>query len=649
MKINSIRISNIFSFEHNDDLDKCPEIKFDNKMNIIIGPNGVGKSNFLEIISQVFKAGLIMDCYRNDNAIREYEETHDIRRLKNTLSFQNQRKHILKKNNSSNSDLKQIRIELEINENDKKNLNFIKDNFIRLKELLAKYSNQENAIEEPPSSLDLRSHVSFTLRDNLYGDGVLGVPDIADKSERFIFQYFRWFHFLQNVIDIARMREREISWEPLRNTFALISGYRNYNEISSIVTAGNGPGNPQAQLIDAIFNEGIRSGVAGEPIAIQFVKNKLISEFVNTEIMLSKGGKNNEGKPTIELIQSDIRDKINKQLSTHLGFEIVVERISGNQHRFYLHELKTDKPVQIPELSSGEKELLLFIFSIYGHDLQNGLMIIDEPELHLHPQLQKKYLEIIQDVTNALDIQFIIATHSSIFITTDTISSVHRLYKENGYTRFVKPKVTPAEKNLVQYMDYTNSSKVFFSDKVVLVEGISDEYFYKFYLSNYIVRKKSTGESFDISNLEFLDMESKSNFPMWREFLHECKIKTYYIADLDNLFSINELITGTIVKTKFSSLGLKDKELLKEVRQNHSTDWNDICTEIFLQYSNNLFLLREGELEDYIGLTGNKVENAIRFCASDFVNWHARHKDTFVQEFDFIFERILKNCRAISG
>jgi predicted ATP-dependent endonuclease of OLD family len=53
-------------------------------------------------------------------------------------------------------------------------------------------------------------------------------------------------------------------------------------------------------------------------------------------------------------------------------------------------------------------------------------MVIDEPELHIHPQMQKKYLTIINRAIEQLGLQFVIATHSPLFVNTDTIRGVQK-------------------------------------------------------------------------------------------------------------------------------------------------------------------------------------------------------------------------------
>ena len=77
MKINSIKISNILSFEHHDDIEKGDDISFVDDINVIIGPMGSGKSNFLEIVNRLFKSVLIQEWIYNENALTNYDTTQN--------------------------------------------------------------------------------------------------------------------------------------------------------------------------------------------------------------------------------------------------------------------------------------------------------------------------------------------------------------------------------------------------------------------------------------------------------------------------------------------------------------------------------------------------------------------------------------------
>jgi predicted ATPase len=64
----------------------------------------------------------------------------------------------------------------------------------------------------------------------------------------------------------------------------------------------------------------------------------------------------------------------------------------------------------VDQVSSGELELLSFAGWIILNDFKGGLLIIDEPELHLHPQWQSTFLPALREL--APDAQFLVASHS---------------------------------------------------------------------------------------------------------------------------------------------------------------------------------------------------------------------------------------------
>ena len=75
---------------------------------------------------------------------------------------------------------------------------------------------------------------------------------------------------------------------------------------------------------------------------------------------------------------------------------------------------KSGNEVDLNTFSTGEKQIIFRV----GHllkdlkNLDNALILIDEPETSLHPKWQKKYAQYLMDVFGELNIQFVIATHS---------------------------------------------------------------------------------------------------------------------------------------------------------------------------------------------------------------------------------------------
>lgn len=66
----------------------------------------------------------------------------------------------------------------------------------------------------------------------------------------------------------------------------------------------------------------------------------------------------------------------------------------------------------LDELSSGEKQILLFLAEVQRRIRRGSLLLIDEPEIHLHPGWQARLIGALTDLCRQYDAQMIIATHS---------------------------------------------------------------------------------------------------------------------------------------------------------------------------------------------------------------------------------------------
>ena len=80
-------------------------------------------------------------------------------------------------------------------------------------------------------------------------------------------------------------------------------------------------------------------------------------------------------------------------------------------------------------LSSGEKEIIKVLFDVARKDIRHSIVIIDEPELHLHPTLAFQLIESLKSLGDHTN-QYFFLTHSSDLITT---------YFSSGDVFFIDP------------------------------------------------------------------------------------------------------------------------------------------------------------------------------------------------------------------
>jgi len=80
----------------------------------------------------------------------------------------------------------------------------------------------------------------------------------------------------------------------------------------------------------------------------------------------------------------------------------------------FLNKSSSNESIPVDSLSSGELEIFIMLGWFAVNDFDGGIVLIDEPELHLHPAWQRKILPALQKVMP--DTQIIAATHSPLIL-----------------------------------------------------------------------------------------------------------------------------------------------------------------------------------------------------------------------------------------
>ncbi len=91
--------------------------------------------------------------------------------------------------------------------------------------------------------------------------------------------------------------------------------------------------------------------------------------------------------------------------------------IRSTRHTVSYEDPETKKELDISNLSSGLKIFaLLKLLLLNGKIRDKGLIILDEPEIHLHPEWQIKFAELLVLLQKAFDLHVLLTTHSPYFI-----------------------------------------------------------------------------------------------------------------------------------------------------------------------------------------------------------------------------------------
>jgi predicted ATP-dependent endonuclease of OLD family len=132
-------------------------------------------------------------------------------------------------------------------------------------------------------------------------------------------------------------------------------------------------------------------------------------------------------------------------------------------------------------------------------------MIIDEPEIHFHPQMQKRLIRMLEKMSTNIGTQFLVSTYSPIFINESNIANVYRFSKIKGNTEIKTPNnnILADESSLIQILKFENAAKIFFVDKIIMVEGEIDAYFFEYYLEylHKFPKRKDKLTNYEIVNI----------------------------------------------------------------------------------------------------------------------------------------------------
>ncbi|MDJ1172622.1 AAA family ATPase [Roseofilum capinflatum] len=101
-------------------------------------------------------------------------------------------------------------------------------------------------------------------------------------------------------------------------------------------------------------------------------------------------------------------------------FQYSYKKIEFNQKNGFVvsvsdHPLSDEyngQHLELAELSSGEQHELVLLYELLFKVKPNSLVLIDEPELSLHVGWQSEFLQDLQDIIKLADIDILMATHS---------------------------------------------------------------------------------------------------------------------------------------------------------------------------------------------------------------------------------------------
>lgn len=150
--------------------------------------------------------------------------------------------------------------------------------------------------------------------------------------------------------------------------------------------------------------------------------------------------------------------------------------VANNQEDLHVRLSQAGEMLHINDLGDGIKQVLMIAAACILYDGQ--LVLLEEPEIHLHAGLQRKLMRFLAEKTSS---QYIIATHSAHALDLEGAHIFHVTH--DGTSTRVAPAVKASEvRRICQDLGYM-ASDLLQANYTIWVEGPSDRVYWKRWLS----------------------------------------------------------------------------------------------------------------------------------------------------------------------
>ncbi len=195
----------------------------------------------------------------------------------------------------------------------------------------------------------------------------------------------------------------------------------------------------------------------------------------------------------------------------------------GNQYTVKLDEDGLDSQTEFSNISTGLHQLMILVVAL-EQGKEDQIILIEEPEIHLHSSSQKRLFRLITKKSKKN--QFVIATHSPVFTDVNENTSTFLITRLKGISRINVIEKKEDLRFIRQQLGIRNSD-VFGDDYTIFVEGESEEI--AFPIISKVIGFEKFGKEVNLINLKgdskFLKLE------LFLEYLKNQDTGVFLIAD----------------------------------------------------------------------------------------------------------------------
>jgi predicted ATP-binding protein involved in virulence len=433
MRIKQVYIKGLFGiFNH-----VIPLIKTEDKITIVYGLNGIGKTIMLKMIHGIFNSKytvfekipfLSFAVYFEDNSSLEIAKKTEGENKTITLKLDSEDIHIplerlIKRNRKS-------LLEKYMTEGRSGNFSIkIESDSSMLKRYFESFENIEFASDIDRIKSDRKNETKLQKAiDKFY--------KICDETNVHMVESQRLFD--PAIFKSSSISDSDDDLEYIKPTVSKYS-----EQLSQFIEANLAEYGTVSQSLDRTFPSRVleqkSSKVTGEELSSKLDELEKTRSRLMRVGLLTEDRKSEDRLPNIEIENAVARNILSvyvedtkKKLDvfTELANKLeLLRRIINSKFAYSRKEINFSKDqgfvfnilyespfsqniISAKDLSSGEQHELVLLYELLFNVKPNSLVLIDEPEISLHVGWQTQFLKDLQDIAKLANIDILMATHS---------------------------------------------------------------------------------------------------------------------------------------------------------------------------------------------------------------------------------------------
>lgn len=405
------------------------------KVNIFVGPNNSRKSRFLRLLS-----ALVNYSFKTDDSMHSEF-------LKIPQDFLESVKQIFQK--------------------------YSIENYGEINQRFAQFQSQDAFVVDP--YIVSENEYQNKLRQYFeHLDSLSGTPQVAgrgitpEEHQQLQSELKQLVSTYTTRIDDAGLSSG-IKYSFKRVYIPTLRGFRQFSELGGNI-------NPYHSKTQTDYFNGLPSDVMSAPTI--FTGYDLYQKLLDLA----------NGNPA----KRDLKKTFQNFLSEKFYKGLPVELTSRNDTNLVHIIVGNEEEREVQNIGDGIQQLVLLFFAMFENLGEKAIFFIEEPELFMHPGMQRQFLETIYSDTRFAGFQFFFTTHSNHFLdmTLDYNDiSIFRCEKiisdpTSGANHTHIFNVDSPDESVLSSLGVRNSS-VFLSNSTIWVEGVSDRIYYRHYLKLY--------------------------------------------------------------------------------------------------------------------------------------------------------------------